>query len=120
MQKYIDNFKFDNINVVERMKSNQVILFMNLELPLSKKWYDSISSFIENNIKNDYLINEDHMRLSDFENDNIEKEKKYYEIKRQDLTNLTKMEILRTEGFNDLLKPKDIKYTKLSLNFLLR
>jgi len=39
IQRYIENLDFNLINVVERINSNQIILYTNLSLPLSKKWY---------------------------------------------------------------------------------
>ena len=113
IQKYIANFDFNIIKVVERINSNQILLFMNLKLPLSKKWYDLINVFIENNIKEDYLYNEDHIRLSEFEKDNIIKEISKYDNKKQDIINNTKGEILRIEGLNIIIKSNNIKYLKL-------
>ena len=113
IQKYIDNIDFNIINVVERINSNQIFLYTNLVLPLSKKWYNLMTIFIENNIKNDYLSNEDRIRLSYFENKEIIKEMSNYEIKKQDIINNTKGEILRIEGLNDLIESKNIKITKI-------
>ena len=113
IKKYVDNFDFSLINVVERINSNQILLFMNLKLPLSKKWYNLIEIFIQNNIKEDYLSNEDYIRLSYFEPENIIKEIDNHEKKKQDIINNTKGEILRIEGFNDLMKSNNKKYIKI-------
>ena len=86
---------------------------MNLSLPLSKKWYDLINVFIENNIKENYLRNEDYIRLSNDIKDNLNKEINIYESTKQDLINNTKGEILRIEGLSDLIKSNNIKYIKL-------
>ena len=107
IEKYIDNIDFNRINVVERINSNQITLFMNLLLPLSKKWYDLINVFIENNIKEEYLTNEDYIRLSDFKKDVVINKIDDYERKKQDLVNNTKGEILRIDGLNDLIKSKN-------------
>ena len=85
IQKYITNLDFSLINGVERNSSNQILLFMNLKLPLSKKWYNLINVFIENNIKEDYLSNENHIRFTYFEEDNIMKEIDKYEKINQDI-----------------------------------
>ena len=113
IEKYINNFDFNLINVIERINSNQITLFMNLLLPLSKKWYDLINVFIENNIKEKYLRIEDHIRLSNNIEERLMKEINIYESTKQDLINNTKAEILRIEGLNDLIKSNNIKYIKL-------
>ena len=113
IEKYINNFDFNLINAIERINSNQITLFMNLLLPLSKKWYDLINVFIENNIKEKYLRIEDHIRLSNDIEERLMKEINIYESKKQDLINNTKGEILRIEGLNDLIKSNNIKYIKL-------
>ena len=111
IQKYIDKFDFNAVNVVERIESNQILLFMNLNLPLSKKWFYLIKIFIENNIKENYLANEDHIRLSYFEEGDIIKQMENYENKKQDIINIIKGEILRIDGLNDLINDdNNIKY----------
>ena len=77
---------------------------MNLKLPLSKMWFYAIKMFIENNIKGDYLTNENNIRLSDLKEENIEQQMKNYENKNQNIIDITKGEILRIEGLKDIIK----------------
>ena len=113
IQRYIEKFDFNKINVVERIKSNQIILYLNLQLPLSKKWFYIIKIFIENNIKEDYLTNEDYIRFTFFKKEEILKELETYYKKKQDIINKAKGEILRIEGLNDLIESENIKYLKI-------
>ena len=71
---------------------------MNLKLSLSKMWFYAIKMFIENNLKEDYLTNENNIRLSDIEEENIEQQMRNYENKKQNILDITKGEILKIEG----------------------
>ena len=112
IEKYINNFEFSLVNVVERINSNQVILILNLNLPLSKKWYDSIYIFIENNIKEDFMNNEEYLRITDIEQNRFEEELEKYSKIKSDFINNVKGEILRIEGLSDLIKTKNKIYLK--------
>ena len=113
IEKYINNFNFLLVNVVERINSNQIVLILNLSLPLSKKWYDAINTFIENNIKEDYINNEENLRLNQFEENEIDIELGKYSKMKNDFVNNVKGEILRIEGLNELLKTKNIYYIQM-------
>ena len=93
---------------------------MNLKLPLSRKWYNFINVFIENNIKNEYLNNENIIRLSYFEKEEIMKEIVNYENKNRDIINNIKGEILRIEGLQDILKCNNIKCLKILYHDFIR
>ena len=120
IQKYVDNLDFNSLKIVERINSNQISLYMNLKLPLSRKWYNFINVFIENNIKNEYLNNENIIRLSYFEKEEIMKEIVNYENKNRDIINNIKGEILRIEGLQDILKCNNIKCLKILYHDFIR
>ena len=113
IDKYINNFDFSLVNVVERMNSNKILLILNLFLPLSKKWYDLINIFIENNIKEDYIKNEEILRIANFEKDKYDKHMDNYSKIKSDCINNVKGEILRIDGLNDLVKNQNINYMKM-------
>ena len=113
IKNYIYKLNFNEIRVVERIKSNQIILYMNLKLPLSKMWFYAIKMFIENNLKEDYLTNENNIRLSDIEEENIEQQMRNYENKKQNILDITKGEILKIEGLKDIIKSDNKEYLKI-------
>ena len=114
IEKYIKGFDFLIIHVIERINSNQISLILNLLFPLSKKWYDKINAFIENNIKTEYIYNEEKLRFLDIEeNKKIENALKNYSKLKNDFVNNIKMEIIKIEGLNDLIKTRNINYMKM-------
>ena len=113
IEKYINNFEFSLVQVVERINSNQISLILNLSLPLSKKWYDAINLYIENNIKEDYINNEEKLRTQIFEKDQINKELEKYSKTKNDFIDNVKGELLRTDGLNDLIKGNNLNYIRM-------
>ena len=113
IEKYLKNFEFSLVHVVERINSNQINLILNLNLPLSKKWYDTIHIFIENNIKEDYMSNEECLRITDFEENRFEEELEKYSKVKNDFISNVKGELLRIDGLNDLIKVKNAIYVKM-------
>ena len=112
--KYIDNLDLSLVNAVERINGNQISIFMNLSLPLSKKWYDLINSYIEKNIKQNYLNNENNLRFLNFEDDEIVmNERINYENNNKDIYNIIKGELSRIAGLSDLLNSNNIQFIKL-------
>ena len=113
IEKYINDFNFNLVNVIERIHSNQILLILNLSLPLSKKWYDLINVFIENNIKENYMNNEENLRISIFEENEINQEMEKYSKIKNDFIDNVKGELLRINGLNDLIKTKNVNYMKM-------
>ena len=110
IEEYINNFDFSLVNIIERINNNLITLIMNLYLPLSKKWYDLLNNFIENNIKEDYINNEDNIRF--YESKDIQEEIKTYEYQKQDYLNYTKREMSKIEGLCEIIKINNDKYIK--------
>ena len=114
IEKYINSFNFLIIHVVERINSNQILLILNLFLPLSKIWYDVINIFIENNIKEEYLNNEEKLRFFNIKDKKkMENTLKNYSKLKNDFIINVKMEILKIDGLNDLIRDKKIDYMKM-------
>ena len=113
IDKYINDFNFLLVNVVERINSNKILLILNLSFPLSKKWYDSLNIFIEKNIKEGYMLNEENLRCYSIEEKNLEKEFDNFSKNKNDFINNVKGEIQRIDGLNDLIKSKNINYMKM-------
>ena len=113
IEKYINNLDFSLLNPIEKIKSNQISLILNLNLPLSKKWFDKINIFIENNIKEEYNYNEEYLRTEVIENDKINQKINEYIKTKKDFIENVKGELLRIDGLNDLIKNNDMKYLKL-------
>ena len=113
IEKYINNLDFSLVNPIEKIKSNQISLILNLNLPLSKKWFDKIYAFIENNIREDYNHNEEYLRTEVIEDDQINQQINYYIKSKKDFIDNVKGELLRIDGLNDLIKNNDMKYLKL-------
>ena len=120
IETYINNFDFSLVDVVERINSNQILLILNLYLPLSKKWYELINIFIENNIKADYIYNEENLRLNKIEENKFDFELDKYSKRIIDFMNKVKGEILRIEGLNEILKTKNIDcIRKIYIDFMI-
>ena len=113
IEKYINNLDFSLLNPIEKIKSNQISLILNLNLPLSKKWFDKIYIFIKNNIKEEYNHNEENLRIEVIENDKINQQINEYIKTKKDFIDNVKGELLRIDGLNDLIKNNDMKYLKL-------
>ena len=113
IDKYINDFNFLLVNVVERINSNQILIILDLSFPLSKKWYDSLNSFIEKNIKEEYMLNEGKLRSYIIEEKDVDKELDNYNKIKNDFKNNLKAEIQRIEGLSDLIKCDNINYKKM-------
>ena len=110
-------------NFVPQLKpvinGNQIIIYNGLQIPESKLFLERINVYINNEIFNRYVENEDSLRKKYFTDEEINKAKDIYKNEIDQLNDNIRVEIEKYEFYKNIFKNKDSYPKKLFNDYLI-